>query len=158
MERFVDIQLVMHSKAGRLLNSLKEKMIRQIDEAELDPVSRYDLHTRVESMPRRTNLCHGDYNPSNVIITPADTAFIIDWSHATQGDPAVDAARTYLLFHLNGQPQAAATYLDIFGHKSGIGRQEVERWLPAVAACQTLKGDKAQRDLLMRWVNVVDFE
>ena len=43
------------------------------------------LHTRLESMPKHNKVCHGDFNPSNVIITDDGTPYIIDWSHATQG-------------------------------------------------------------------------
>ncbi|MDR0622611.1 MAG: aminoglycoside phosphotransferase family protein [Deltaproteobacteria bacterium] len=158
MDRFVDIQLDMNRRTVRLLNSMREKMIRQIDEAPLDPATRYDLHTRVESMPRRARLCHGDFNPTNVILGQDGGATIVDWSHATQGDPGADAARTYLLFKLLGQEAEAELYLLTFCAKSLIPRAEVQKWLPIVAACQTLKGDAAEREFLMKWVNVFDFE
>ncbi|MDR1677096.1 MAG: phosphotransferase [Deltaproteobacteria bacterium] len=155
---FVDIQLKMFKKSTRLLNSLREKTIRQIGEAALDPVVRYDLHTRAESMPRESHLCHGDFNPSNIILTPDGQDCIIDWSHATQGEPAADVARTYLLFKLAKQDDEAEKYLDLIGQKGELRRSDIQRWLPLVAACQTLKGNQTERDFLMKWVNVVDFE
>ncbi|HPJ75508.1 MAG TPA: phosphotransferase, partial [Clostridia bacterium] len=69
LERFVDIQIEMHSHKVPLLNKLKDKMNRKISESTLDATTRYDLHTRLESMPKGTKLCHGDFNPSNIIIT-----------------------------------------------------------------------------------------
>ena len=93
---FVDLQLEMHSKTCPLLNKLKDKMNRKICQTDLSATVRYDLHTRLESMPKHNKVCHGDFNPSNVIITDDGTPYIIDWSHATQGNASADAARTYL--------------------------------------------------------------
>ncbi|MDR2302488.1 MAG: aminoglycoside phosphotransferase family protein [Deltaproteobacteria bacterium] len=158
MNRFVDIQLETQSRTVRLLNVMKEKMVRQISEAPLDPTIRYDLHTRVEAMPRKTKLCHGDFNPSNVLINEDGSHAILDWSHATQGDPAADAARTYLIFKLLGQNERAEAYAETYCLKAAIKRNEVNKWLPIVAGCQTLKGDDKEKEFLLRWVNVFEFE
>ena len=101
----VDLQLEMHSKTCAHLNKLKDKMNRKISESNLDATTRYDLHTRLEGMPKHKKVCHGDFNPSNIIITEDGTPYILDWSHATQGNASADAARTYLLFWLNGTSQ-----------------------------------------------------
>ena len=100
MEKFVDIQIEIHSKRSPLLNKLKDKMSRKIDETNLDATTRYELHTRLEGMPKHNKVCHGDFNPSNIIITPAGDYYVLDWSHATQGNASADVARTYLLFSL----------------------------------------------------------
>ena len=102
IELLVDLQLQVHSKVCPLLNKLKDKMNRKISASELDATTRYDLHTRLEGMPKHNKVCHGDFNPSNIIIAEDGTAYILDWSHATQGNASADAARTYLLFWLNG--------------------------------------------------------
>ena len=68
MEEFVDLQLEMHGKTSPHLNKLKDKLSRQINGLkELDATTRYELLTRLESMPKHVKLCHGDFNPSNVI-------------------------------------------------------------------------------------------
>ena len=36
--------------------------------------------------------------------------------------------------------------------------QYVQKWLPIVAASQSVKGNKEEREFLLGWVNVVDFE
>ena len=117
MNRFVDIQLSIHARRAPLLNKLKDKMERKIDGTSLDATTRYELHTRLESMPKHKKVCHGDYNPSNVIITDNGDAYIIDWSHATQGNASADAARTYLLFWLAGDVESAHRYMDLFCRK-----------------------------------------
>ena len=155
---FVDIQLEMHSKKAPLLNKLKDKMNRKISQAKLDATTRYDLHTRLQGMPTHNKVCHGDFNPSNIIIKPDGTPYIIDWSHATQGNASADAARTYLLFWLAGDTETANKYLALFCEKSDTAKQYVEKWIPIVAASQSVKGKPEERDLLLRWVSVVDYE
>jgi thiamine kinase-like enzyme len=92
-------------------------MNRKISETSLDATTRYELHTRLESMPKHKKVCHGDFNPSNIIITPDNTPYIIDWAHVTQGNASADAARTYLLFWLDGNLDIAEKYISLFCKK-----------------------------------------
>ena len=158
IEKLVDLQLEVHSKRSPLLNKLKDKMNRKISAADVDATTRYDLHTRLEGMPKHTKVCHGDFNPSNIIIAEDGKAYILDWSHATQGNASADAARTYLLFHLAGDLSGAKTYLDLFCKKSDTAKQYVQKWMPIVAASQSVKGNEKEREFLLSWVDVVDYE
>ena len=69
LNMFVDLQIEVHSKKAPLLNKLKDKMNRKIEETTLNATTRYELHTRLDSMPKHTKVCHGDFNPSNIIIS-----------------------------------------------------------------------------------------
>ena len=158
LELLVNLQLEVHSKKSPLLNKLKDKMNRKISETTLDATTRYDLHTRLEGMPKHTKVCHGDFNPSNIIITDDGKAYILDWSHATQGNASADAARTYLLFCLNGDEEKAKKYLDLFCDKSDTAKQYVQKWMPIVAASQSVKGNEEEREFLLSWVDVVEYE
>ncbi len=158
LELFVNLQMEVHSKRAPLLNKLKDKMNRKISQADLNATIRYDLHTRLESMPKHNKVCHGDFNPSNIIIAKDGTPYIIDWSHATQGNASADAARTYLLFWLSGDINLAEKYLNLFCLKSDTAKQYVQKWIPIVAASQLVKGKKEEREFLLHWVDVVDYE
>lgn len=158
LELLVDLQLSVHAKTSPLLGKLKDKMNRKISQTSLDATTRYELHTRLEGMPKHNKVCHGDFNPSNIIITDDGTAYILDWSHATQGNASADAARTYLLFWLSGDTDCAKKYLDLFCRKSNTAMQYIQKWLPIVAASQSVKGNKEERELLLSWVDVVDYE
>jgi len=158
LEMFVDLQLEVQSKTCPMLAKLKDKMNRKISQSALDATTRYDLHTRLESMPKHNKVCHGDFNPSNIIIAEDGTAYILDWSHATQGNASADAARTYLLFCLSGDREAADKYLDLFCRKSDTAKQYVQKWMPIVAASQSVKGNADEREFLLSWVNVVDYQ
>lgn len=157
LQQFVDIQLEIQSKSCPLLNRLKDKMNRKINEADLSDTTRYDLLARLEQMPLHSKICHGDFRPSNVIITEDGTPYVIDWSHVTQGNASADAARTYLLFWLKGDINGAERYLDLFCEKSGTEKQYVQKWMPIVAASQSVKGNAEEREFLLRWANVVEY-
>lgn len=158
LERFVDLQMEVHSKKVALLNKLKDKMNRKISETDLDATTRYELHTRLEGMPKHDKVCHGDFDPSNIIITDDGKAYIIDWAHVTQGNASADVARTYLLFWLAGDITGADKYLNLFCKKSDTAKQYIQKWLPIVAASQSVKGREEEREFLLSWVNVVDYE
>lgn len=155
---FVDIQLQIHNQKAPLLNKLKDKMNRKISETDLDATTRYELHTRLEGMPKHNKVCHGDFRPSNVIVGEDGTNYIIDWSHTTQGNASADAARTYLCFCLKGETETAEKYLDLFCEKSDTAKQYVQKWLPIVAASQSVKRKPEEKELLTRWLDVVDYE
>jgi tRNA A-37 threonylcarbamoyl transferase component Bud32 len=158
LEMFVDLQMEVHSKRSPLLNKLRDKMNSKIEQTGLDATTRYELHTRLDSMPKHSKVCHGDFNPSNIIVTEDGSMYILDWSHATQGNASGDIARTYLLFYLAGQTDIAEKYLELFCKKSDTAKQYVQKWIPIVASSQMVKGKKEERSFLMRWVNVAEYQ
>ncbi|HBI84668.1 MAG TPA: aminoglycoside phosphotransferase [Ruminococcus sp.] len=158
LKQFVALQMEIHTKRAQLLTKLKDKMHRKISDSKFEATIRFELHTRLEGMPKHNKVCHGDFNPSNVIITPDGTPFIIDWAHVTQGNASADVARTYLYLMLSGEEQLAKDYLKLFCKMSDTALQYVQNWMPIVAASQSVK-ENSDDDfaLLSRWVNVVDY-
>ena len=158
MEKFVDLQLEIHSKKAPLMNKLKDKLVRQINGlTALDATQKYELLTRLDGMPKHTKVCHGDFNPTNVIVAEDGTMTVVDWAHATQGNAGADAAMTYLLFALKDQ-NIADLYLKIFCKKTDTAKQYVEKWLPIVAAAQLEKENALEKDFLMKWVDVCEYQ
>ena len=158
LEKFVDWQIEVQSKKCPLLTKLRDKMNRKIDLTNLDESIKYELHTRLEGMPKHNKLCHGDFNPSNIIVKEDGTPYFIDWSHATQGNASADVARTYMLFWLAGDIEGAEKYLDLFCQKSGTDKRYVQKWMPIVAASQSVKGHEKERKFLMSWIDVAEFQ
>lgn len=155
---FVDLQIRMSSERVPLLGHLRDKMHMKISASAYPATVRYDLHMRLDGLPRHNKLCHGDFQPSNVVITPDGTPYIIDWSHATQGNGSADAARTYLIFKLQGKDELAEKYLRLFCTKTDTAIQYVQRILPIVAASQSVKGKPEEKEFLDKWVNVCDWQ
>ena len=159
MSQFVSLQLGMHEKKNPSLNKLKDKLMVQIDSLkEIDATTRYELHTRLESMPKHNKLCHGDFNPSNVIVGEDGSMTIIDWAHATQGNASADVARTFLILSMQGKEELADKYLNLFSLKSGISVKYIQEWIPLVAASQMTKGIKEEQEFLSKWISVADYQ
>ncbi len=155
---FVDLQIRVLSHSVPMLNKLKDKMQTKISATGLDATTRYELHTRLDSMPKHAHLCHGDFNPTNIIITSDGTPYIIDWAHATQGNSSADVARSYLLFCLAGKKELADKYLKLYCKKSDTAIQYVQRWIPIVAASRLVKAPESEKEFLRNWIDVVDYE
>ena len=158
LDKFVDLQMSIHTKRASGLLKIKEKMMNKISMTTFDDAIKYELQTRLEGMPNHIKVCHGDFNPSNVIVAENGDMYVIDWSHATQGNASADVARTYLIFCLEGKEKLAEKYLQVFCKKSGTTKRYVQRWLPIVAASQTVKKNEEEKKLLNKWVNVVEYE
>ena len=158
LDRFVGLQIKVHSFTVPNLNSQKEKMNRKISQSALDATTRYELHTRLNSLPSHNKVCHGDFNPSNIIIDSDGIPHILDWAHVTSGNASADVARTYLLFCLDNKYKLADDYLTLFCEKTDTARQYVQKWLPIVAASQSVKGKPEEKEFLLKWADVVDFE
>jgi len=46
----------------------------------------------------------------------------------------------------------------MFCRKTDTKISYVQKWLPIVAASQSVKGNPEEKELLLSWANVVDFE
>ncbi|MDR0946849.1 MAG: aminoglycoside phosphotransferase family protein [Ruminococcus sp.] len=158
LDSFVDLQMSVHAKKCPGLRKLKDKMAAKISESALDGDTKWELSMRLEGMPTKNRLCHGDFNPENIIITPDGAPFILDWAHATQGNSSADVARTYLLFCLKGNTETADKYFNLYCKKSNRDKRYVQKWLPIVAASQSVKNNPEEQEFLNKWTDVVWYE
>ena len=159
LREFVAIQCEIFSKTSERMGNLADKLDKQISASPLPKETRYDLHMKLQSFARGKALCHGDFNPTNVIITPEGEWRVIDWSHVRLGDPLADVARTYLLFWLAGYVAAAEKYMTLACDALKAKVADVQKWLPVVAAAESAKEQsKKNSELLLHWASVVDYE
>ena len=159
LREFVAIQCEIFSKTSERMGNLADKLDKQISASPLPKETRYDLHMKLQSFARGKALCHGDFNPTNVIITPDGEWRVIDWSHVRLGDPLADVARTYLLFWLAGYVAAAEKYMALACEALKAKIADVQKWLPIVAAAESAKEQsKKNGELLLHWASVMDYE
>lgn len=151
----VDLQLEVHSKSNNLLIKLRDKLHREICASEVDATTRYDLHARLEGMPKHDKICHGDFCPSNIIITADGTPYIVDWSQVSQGNASGDAAWSYLTLCMSWGEESAERYLDLFCEKGSFDKRYVRRWMPIMAAARLSHEKPEERDFLLKWANVI---
>ncbi|WP_417062024.1 phosphotransferase family protein [Enorma massiliensis] len=158
LEQFVDLQIEIHGYTSPLLNRQDDKYARMINSLEaINATTRYNLLERLDGLKKGTAVCHGDFNPSNVIVSEDGTPSVCDWAHATQGAPAADVAMTYLLFSLTSKEQAEA-YLDTYCERADMAKQIVRQWLPVIAASELARKRKVNEEFLMSWVDVFDYQ
>ena len=92
LNQFIDIQTEIHAQYMPLLSKLKDKMTRQIKSlGQIDEIKKYELLTRLDSMPKHIKLCHGNFAPKNIIINDEGT-YVINWGSARQGNASADVA------------------------------------------------------------------
>lgn len=158
LEQFVDLQIEIHGYTSPLLNRQDDKYARMINSLEaINATTRYNLLERLDGLKKGTAVCHGDFNPSNVIVSEDGTLSVCDWAHATQGAPAADVAMTYLLFSLTSKERAEA-YLDTYCERADMAKQIVRQWLPVIAASELARKRKVNEEFLMSWVDVFDYQ
>lgn len=149
LEFFVELQIKLQSNKTGFFERLKSKTARKISKAELDRDIRQALESKLNEIPDGNSVCHGDFFPSNIIVSDDGEAYIIDWSHVTRGDASLDAARSYLLFWLHGDISGAEKYLELYCEKSGISEETVKSGMSVVAAAQMPQSNAQQRGFLI---------
>ncbi|NLL92557.1 MAG: phosphotransferase [Clostridiales bacterium] len=155
VEMMVDIQVDMFSKKCPKLRNLKEKLTTKINAASIDDGKKYELLSTMENTPKHDKLCHGDFTPQNIIIDASGKAYIIDWNHATIGNASADVARSFLWLSLYNA-KIADMYVNKYCEKTNTAKSYVQKWLPVVAAARISNGIPEEKELLDRWVDIVE--
>ena len=154
---FVDTQVEVHTKKSTLLRKLHDKMVDKIDETELSETVKFDLKSRLSGFQKHNKVLHGDFQLSNVIVSSSGKIFIVDWSHATQGNASADVAMTYLLMKMDKMDDIAEKYLDLFCQKTNTDKHYVQTWIPIVAGAHLKKCKPENKDMLESFINVVEY-
>lgn len=136
----------------------RERLGHQIQQTDLS-IPRRDAALQAlaslcaEDEPHGLCLCHGDFHPGNVLLTTVDgdgeNAVVIDWCDVTLGSPYADVARTLVLLQAveDAAPDPAIVaraaefrdtyrvrYLELAPERPEHIEQQIQRWLPVVAA------------------------
>lgn len=149
LKQFVDFQLeIQGTPAPELLKDQKTKIANMVGKVkEIDPSVRYDLQMRADRMAPGRSICHGDFNPSNVIVAEDGTLYACDWTHVTRGLAEADAAMTYILFKMYHEAHAEE-YLDLFSKKADVPKQKIHYWVPVMAAAELSRNRKDSEEFL----------
>ncbi|MDI4649294.1 phosphotransferase family protein [Cohnella hashimotonis] len=125
------------------------------------------LARMLRDLPDDDRLCHGDFHPDNIMW--GNQEWIIDWMTGMSGHPAGDAARTALLLRYGSLPDDAPAgvaewladmraelldgYLLSYANQTGTTREQIERWMPPVAAARLCEGiPEAEKEALATFV------
>lgn len=58
---------------------------------------------------------------------------------------------------MEGKNKLAEKYLEKYCQKTNTDKQEIQRWIPIVAAIRLTKNTE-QQELLQKWVDIVDYQ
>ena len=140
----------MHSRKETSLPSQRRKLQNSIRNANpLPEILKLAALQSLEGFPDGDRVCHGDFHPGNIIMSP-NGATIIDWTDVSSGNPHADVARTLLLiggarlpltsmigwiFRLF-QKSILSTYIRSYKQNSDLDVDHVKAWIPIMAAAR----------------------
>ena len=125
------------------IEELKVRLRRTFAHEEIPPESRERLLMALEALPHDDRLCHGDFHPGNILMSP-DGPVVIDWPNVTAGDPAADFARTDLMLRMGEPPPGTPSLVK---YMQGIGRKIIRRAYRSAY----LKARPTDPDLVAQW-------
>ena len=158
-----ELQAAMHSCEVPELPSLRgivEEIIR--DSVLLSADTREALLKVLEQLPDGNAVCHGDFHPDQVIMSPRGP-IIIDWSNALQGNPLADVARTSFILQMGDVPSFVAgqwlikavrawfhsVYLKRYLRLRPASREEIAPWELLSAVARLSDGIAEEKELLL---------
>lgn len=152
LKALVRLQLKVNEKQCLECENMKDRFNKLICRADIQATDRFSFHRQLDEMQMENQLCHGDLNPSNIIITEEGLSFIVDWSCAMSGNPIADAAASFLSLYLTNGESVADSYLQFFCDAKGIERETVYNWIPLVAVTKLTYANLYERKLLYKWI------
>lgn len=156
-----ELHAAMHALRDTTLPTARARFRKVIESSQqLSPVLQREVLARLDELPERDQVCHGDFHAGNILAT-ADGLFVIDCATAHRGNPRVDAAQTWvamtewLAFRLaDAEREALRTFIaryevEYFALRPE-GRDEFDRAKPVVAAVRLALPHPATSDETLR--------
>lgn len=171
LHAFADLHVRMHAQtiAMRELPSQRQQLTRLIQQASSLPAEwRAAALAALDHLPDGNCLCHGDYHPDNILMTPHGPV-IIDWSDATAGNPLADVARTALILRLGAPPPggmsplligriravAQAIYLRRYRRHAPALQAELAAWRLPIAVARLVEGIPDEQQQLLTHIGAL---
>jgi hypothetical protein len=164
-QQFAAVHATMHNCARAELPSQRQGFIRAILRAPgLDEATRQRALNALDRLPDAESVCHGDYHPDNIILSPRGPV-VIDWMTAACGNPVADVARTVLMFRVAVLPDDVgmakrvmtqllrraflSAYLRAYHRLRPLSNAELASWFPILAAARLNEGIVAEEAHLL---------
>lgn len=163
--QFAALHAAMHHHQQVELPSWQERIARSIQATSLlsGKIKQYLLEI-LDQMPKEEVICHGDFHPGNILMSPKGPV-VIDWNNAVRGHPLADVARTSLILRSPILPpntniwQRAIlklfrrvfnyAYLRSYAHLRPYNAAQLKDWLPLVAAARLSENIAEEENYLL---------
>ncbi|MFC5528227.1 phosphotransferase [Cohnella yongneupensis] len=120
------------------------------------------IHTYMDRLPVKRQVCHGDTNPGNLIVRGGKPV-MVDWMHASIGNPAADVAEVCVMIEYAVLPPetppavnaffesfrkvAYNTFVEEYCKLSGVTEAEIRAWYVPAAARSIASGALADEQV-----------
>jgi uncharacterized protein (TIGR02172 family) len=173
--QFAALHAAMHETECTDLPSQREGIAHTIQRTDLLADSTKErLLAALRDLPDGKTICHGDYHPDNILMSPRGP-IVIDWLTTTRGDPLADVARTSLMVRSPALPAGTGrlegwlfrlgrsafhrAYLREYRTHRPAPKEQIAAWIPLQAAARTTEGIAAREKqwlvgLVQRWVGL----
>jgi aminoglycoside phosphotransferase (APT) family kinase protein len=151
-------------RAPRDLPTFREQLGAQIRSPLIPADLRAPALRRLEALPDGDQLCHCDFHPANLLRAGHDYA-VIDWCHATRGDPAGDVARSRLLLTAAALPEDTPAvmraltqvgrrimlsgYMAAYRRHAEVAPRDVAMWAPVLATARLAEDIEEERPTML---------
>lgn len=144
-----NLQYEIHHVENKLVPNLKLEITNKINNSlEISSPEKQIILDLLNSLPDGNRICHYDFHPDNIIISPKGP-IIIDWLNLLVGNQEADVTRTSMMIQSHSLPPNAPTWLshrilrDLFNREylaeyiklADTDDSFLERWMiPTLAA------------------------
>jgi aminoglycoside phosphotransferase (APT) family kinase protein len=166
--QLAELHSEIHRQKGNDFPPLRSSLRTTIRDVETLPSDlKTDVLRLLEELPDGSALCHLDFHPDQVLITPKGPV-VIDWMTAHQGSPLADVARTSIMLMFGHVPYAGrvmravtnlwrqlfypsylARYLELH---PGASRDEIRTWMVPVAAARLKEQIPGEQQQLLHFI------
>jgi aminoglycoside phosphotransferase (APT) family kinase protein len=146
-----EMHAAMHACPAPDLPAGRDKLMQAINTSpRLDDRAREAAIAALERLPDGAALCHGDFHPDNIVMSPRGPV-VLDWVTSARAHPLADVARTSLMLRLGEPPPGMpgrwlinlirgafhAAYLGRYRSLRSVAQADVDAWLLPTAAART---------------------
>lgn len=106
-----NLQYEIHNVENKIIPNLKSEITNKVNHSQ--EISNHDKHIIIDvlkSLPDGNTICHYDFHPDNIIISP-NGPVIIDWMNLLIGSPEADVTRTAMMIQSHSLPPNAPSWL-----------------------------------------------
>ena len=159
-----DLHAEVHRHTVDELPRASDRFAQMLDRTPLSDAQKAEIAQRAAALPTDNRVCHGDFHPDNIVLTPAGLR-VIDWNNASAGHPLADVAYTALILRMGEAPpdsdaaiialfQARMAFHDAYvARRLGSDRDQMNAWLLPAMVVRLADNIPNERERLIRLID-----